>query len=141
MKNLKKLDSLFDLEPMPESSSELIIPEKMNGNKSLDQEDDYQLARQTLRKLILKGDDTLDNLIELSKNSETPRHYEVAGQFIKTLADVSKDLLALQKQVKDLEVQDSPNHINTQNNVVFAGSTNDLMKLLGKKDNGKSIDQ
>jgi hypothetical protein len=141
MKNLKKLDSLFDLDPMPESSSELIVPEKMNSNKSLDQEDDYQLARQTLRKLILKGDDTLDNLIELSKNSETPRHYEVAGQFIKTLSDVSKDLLALQKQVKDLEVQDSPNHINTQNNVVFAGSTNDLMKLLGKKDNGKSIDQ
>lgn len=139
MKNLKKLDSLFDLDPMPESSSELIVPEKMNSNKLLDQEDDYQLARQTLRKLIMKGDDTLDNLIELSKNSETPRHYEVAGQFIKTLSDVSKDLLALQKQVKDLEVQDSPSHINTQNNVVFAGSTNDLMKLLGKKDDGKSI--
>lgn len=139
MKNLKKLDSLFDLDPMSESSSELMVPEKMNSNKSLDQEDDYQLARQTLRKLILKGDDTLDNLIELSKNSETPRHYEVAGQFIKTLADVSKDLLSLQKQVKDLEVQDSPSHINTQNNVVFAGSTNDLMKLLGKKDDGKSI--
>lgn len=142
MKNLKKLDDLFDLEPIPEkSSTELIISEKMNTNKTLDQEDDYQLARQTLRKLIIKGDDTLDTLIELSKNSETPRHYEVAGQFIKTLSDVSKDLLALQKQVKDLEQQESPSHINTQNNVVFAGSTNELMKLLGKKDNGKSIDQ
>lgn len=142
MKNLKKLDDLFDLEPIPEkTSTDLIIPEKMNSNKTLDQEDDYQLARQTLRKLIMKGDDTLDNLIELSKNSETPRHYEVAGQFIKTLSDVSKDLLALQKQVKDLDQQESPSHINTQNNVVFAGSTNELMKLLGKKDNGKSIDQ
>jgi hypothetical protein len=139
MKNLKKLDSLFNLEPMPEGTADLIIPEKINGNKSLDQEDDYQLARQTLRKLIIKGDDTLDTLIELSKNSETPRHYEVAGQFIKTLSDVSKDLLALQKQVKDLEAQDSPSHINTQNNVVFAGSTNDLMKLLGKKNDDKSI--
>lgn len=140
MKNLKKLDSLFDLEPMEDTASELIVPEKMNSNKTLDQEDDYQLARQTLRKLIIKGEDTLENLIELSKNSETPRHYEVAGQFIKTLSDVSKDLLSLQKQVKDLEQQDSPSHINTQNNVVFAGSTNELMKLLGKKDNGKSID-
>lgn len=141
MKNLKKLDDLFDLESIPEkTSTDLIIPEKMNSNKTLDQEDDYQLARQTLRKLIMKGDDTLDNLIELSKNSETPRHYEVAGQFIKTLSDVSKDLLALQKQVKDLDQQESPSHINTQNNVVFAGSTNELMKLLGKKDNGKPID-
>jgi hypothetical protein len=78
----------------------------------------------------------------LSKNSETPRHYEVAGQFIKTLSDVSKDLLNLQKQVKDLE-EDSggTNHINTQNNVVFAGSTNDLMKLLGKDNGEKTIDQ
>ena len=80
-------------------------------------------------------------MIELSKNSETPRHYEVAGQFIKTLSDVSKDLLTLQKQVKELETEESPSRINTQNNVVFAGSTNDLMKLLGKKDDGKTINQ
>jgi hypothetical protein len=143
MKNLQKLDSLFNIDPLPENtSSDLIIPEKMNSNKELDKEDDYQLARQTLRKLIIKGEDTLENLIELSKNSETPRHYEVAGQFIKTLSDVSKDLLNLQKQVKDLE-EDSggTNHINTQNNVVFAGSTNDLMKLLGKDNGEKTIDQ
>jgi hypothetical protein len=143
MKNLQKLDALFNIDPMPDSSSsELIVPENLNSNKEIDQEEDYKLARQTLRRLIIKGEDTLENLIELSKNSETPRHYEVAGQFIKTLSDVSKDLLNLQKQVKDLE-EDSggTNHINTQNNVVFAGSTNDLMKLLGKDNGEKTIDQ
>lgn len=139
MKNLKKLDSLFNLEPTEEESTELVVPEKFSSDKVLDQEDDYQLARQTLRSLIVKGGDTLESLIELSKNSETPRHYEVAGQFIKTLSDVSKDLLTLQKQVKELETEESPSRINTQNNVVFAGSTNDLMKMLGKKDDGKTI--
>jgi hypothetical protein len=141
MKDLKKLDALFNLEPTEEETTELVVPEKFNSNKVLDQEDDYQLARQTLRKLIVKGEDTLESLIELSKNSETPRHYEVAGQFIKTLSDVSKDLLTLQKQVKELETEESPSRINTQNNVVFAGSTNDLMKILGKKDDGKTINQ
>lgn len=141
MKDLKKLDSLFNLDPTEEETTELVVPEKFNSDKVLDQEDDYQLARQTLRSLIVKGGDTLESLIELSKNSETPRHYEVAGQFIKTLSDVSKDLLTLQKQVKELETEESPSRINTQNNVVFAGSTNDLMKLLGKKDDGKTINQ
>lgn len=141
MKDLKKLDSLFNLDSTEEETTELVVPEKFNSDKVLDQEDDYQLARQTLRKLIVKGEDTLESLIELSKNSETPRHYEVAGQFIKTLSDVSKDLLTLQKQVKELETEESPSRINTQNNVVFAGSTNDLMKLLGKKDDGKTINQ
>ena len=141
MKDLKKLDSLFNLNPTEEETTELVVPEKFNSDKGLDQEDDYQLARQTLRSLIVKGGDTLESLIELSKNSETPRHYEVAGQFIKTLSDVSKDLLTLQKQVKELETEESPSRINTQNNVVFAGSTNDLMKLLGKKDDGKTINQ
>jgi len=139
MKNLEKLDELFDIDPAPEAKLPLPIEETENATKEEDQEEDYQLARRTLRKLILKGEDTLDTLVELSKNSETPRHYEVAGQFIKTLSDVSKDLLALQKQAKDLGTE-APKQIGTQNNVVFAGSTNELMKLLGKK-NDNIIDQ
>jgi hypothetical protein len=57
----------------------------------------------------------------------------------KFLSDVSKDLLGLQKQVKELQADD-PVQIGTQNNVVFAGSTSELMKLLGKKDDN-IIDQ
>ena len=132
MKNLEKLDELFDIEPIAETNLPLPIEETENATKEEDQEEDNQLARRTLRKLNLKGEDTLNTLVELSKNSETPRHYEVAGQFIKTLSDVSKDLLALQKQAKDLGTE-APKQIGTQNNVVFAGSTNELMKLLGKK--------
>jgi predicted RNase H-like nuclease (RuvC/YqgF family) len=79
----------------------------MNSNKEIDQEDDYQLARQTMRKLLMKGETTLDELIELSKSSEHPRTYEVAGQFMKTMSDVSKDLLNLQKQVKELKAENN----------------------------------
>ena len=143
MKNIEQLNNLFNLDPMTEKSMELTtIPEAMNSNKEIDQEDDYQLARQTMRKLLMKGETTLDDLIELSKNSEHPRTYEVAGQFMKTMSDVSKDLLNLQKQVKELKADDIQQKIGTQNNVVFAGSTAELFKALKQhKDNGNIIEQ
>ena len=143
MKNIEQLNNLFNLDPMAEKSMELTtIPEAMNSNKEIDQEDDYQLARQTMRKLLMKGETTLDDLIELSKNSEHPRTYEVAGQFMKTMSDVSKDLLNLQKQVKELKADDPQQKIGTQNNVVFAGSTAELFKALKQhKDSGNIIEQ
>jgi len=143
MKNIEQLNNLFNLDPMTDKSMELTtIPEAMNSNKEIDQEDDYQLARQTMRKLLMKGETTLDDLIELSKNSEHPRTYEVAGQFMKTMSDVSKDLLNLQKQVKELKADDMQQKIGTQNNVVFAGSTAELFKALKQhKDNGNIIEQ
>jgi hypothetical protein len=112
----------------------------ISTSKENDQEDDYQLARSTLRKLIVKGEVALDDMIELARNSEHPRTFEVAGQLIKTMSEVSKDLIGLQKQVKDL--QDKPEEkqqIGTQNNIMFAGSTSDLLKML-KNDNSKTID-
>jgi hypothetical protein len=143
MKNIEQLNDLFNLDPMPDKPMELsTIPESINSNKEIDQEDDYQLARQTMRKLLMKGETTLDELIELSKSSEHPRTYEVAGQFMKTMSDVSKDLLNLQKQVKELKADDPQQKIGTQNNVVFAGSTAELFKALKQnKDNGNIIEQ
>lgn len=134
---MKQLNDLFNIDPIPEQpGKEITVPVSLNGNKELDQEEDYQLARQTMRKLLIKSESTLDELLELSKNSEHPRTYEVAGQFMKTMSDVSKDLLSLQKQVKDLQPEaDVPQKIGTQNNVVFAGSTNELLRMLGGKNN------
>ena len=143
MKNIPELDSLFNLEaaePEHMASVPSIINDK--DKRTIDQEDDYFLARNTLRNLIHKSEDTLNTMIELAKNSEHPRTYEVAGQLIKTVSDVAKDLIDLQRKVKDLK-QGEPENIKniTNNNVVFAGSTAELMKMLGKKDDGNIIEQ
>ena len=139
MKNIPSLNEVFNLDPVPEEPA---LPVKLEDDKTYDVEDDYQLARQTMRKLLLKGESTLDELINLSKNSEHPRSYEVTGQMMKTLSDVSKDLLNLQKQLKDIEGPEKNNQaIGTQNNIVFAGSTHELLKILNKKDDGNTIDQ
>jgi hypothetical protein len=142
MKNIQNLNDIFDIDPAPEIFGEIVpvAETDVSNSKEQDQEDDYQLARQTMRSLLEKGTETLDELINLSKNSEHPRTYEVAGQFMKTMSDVSKDLLALQKQVKDLNPDREPQKIGTQNNVVFAGSTAELFKALKQnKDNGGTI--
>jgi hypothetical protein len=140
MKNIPELDKIFDIEPQsPVENLPAISPET---GKNIDQEDDYQFARSTLRNLIYKSENTLDDMIELAKNSEHPRTYEVAGQLIKTVSDVAKDLIELQKKVKDLKDGDSVSAKNvTNNNVVFAGSTAELFKMLKNKDDGKTIEQ
>lgn len=137
---MKKLDQIFDITPMEEGKKEYPL-QTISSTKENDQEDDYQLARSTLRKLIIKGETALDDMIELARNSEHPRTFEVAGQLIKTMSEVSKDLIGLQKQVKDLQdkPEDKQQQIGTQNNIMFAGSTSDLLKML-KNDNSKTID-
>ena len=133
---MEKLNALFNIQPT--EVKDVVLP---SPTRESEKEDDYQLARNTLRRLILKGEDTLDEMINLAKNSEHPRTYEVAGQLIKTMSDVAKDLMGLQKQVKDIETADSKKAaIGNQTNNVFVGSTDELIKLL-KKEQGDVIDQ
>ena len=138
MKNIEQLNDLFNL-PVAEKSKDLPLA---ISNNELDQQNDYDLARDTLRKLIQKGEGTLYDMINFARNSEHPRAYEVTGQLIKTMADTAKDLLNIHKQVKDIKGKEATSpQIGTQNNVVFAGSTEELLKMLNNKDDGKTIEQ
>lgn len=129
MKNIKELDVLFNTAPMTEPLPET-LPAMKPGLDS-DQQDDYELARATLRNVIHKGQNTLDDIMDLARNGEHPRSYEVAGQLMKTLSDTAKDLLELQKRAKDLKTSDAKNNsIGTQNNLVFAGNTAELLRML-----------
>ena len=117
-----KLNEVFNIEPTP---SQRMLREV--------QDDDYDLARDTLREIITQGRTALDDVISLARSSEHPRSYEVAGQIMKTMSDVAKDLLTLKKQKLDLESpKNSPANpqIGQQNNIVFAGSTEDLLKMI-----------
>jgi hypothetical protein len=139
---MKELNNVFNLEvteALPETpivSAEIISQNQTDDN---DVSDDYNLARNTLRNVIEKGARALDDVVSLAASSEHPRSYEVAGQIMKTLADVSKDLLELQKQKRDI-IKPLPSEkpkITQQNNIVFTGSTSDLMKAI--KDNTEKL--
>lgn len=141
MKSFDELNKVFDIEPAAPVEKKLdvvIVPEQ---SKEDDQEDDYQLARKTLRNLVNQNDAVLTDLVELARNSEHPRTYEVVGQLVKTQSEIAKDLLGLHKQARELQPQDAQmaSKVGTQNNIVFAGSTSELLKMM-KQQNEKIID-
>jgi hypothetical protein len=114
------LDEKFDVAPTLDTPTEKL--EKVVA------EDDAAHARETLRNLIDKGNEAIEGILHIAKNSDHPRAYEVAGQLIKTVSDTAKDLLEVQKRKKDLEKDEKPK-IQTQNNL-FVGSTHELLKAM-----------
>ena len=84
-----------------------------------------------LYNLVERGQDAVDGILELAKETEHPRTYEVAGQLIKTVGETAEKLLTLQKQIRELEKTDSPQESpGTVNNNLFVGSTAELQKFL-----------
>lgn len=102
-----------------------------------DLDKDYKYARDNLYTLIERGNDALEGILELAKEMEQPRAYEVASGLIKNVSDVSMELLKMQKELKSLKADDSEVHPGTTNNNLFVGSTSELQKLLqeGKNKN------
>ena len=71
-----------------------------NNNRNEDLQDDYEYSRNNLRELIEKGGDALDSILDLAKDSDHPRAYEVVGQILRSVVDANKDLIGLQQQMK-----------------------------------------
>jgi len=140
MKMNENLNKLFNIEPIPEIKKENLLPIATVDSVE-HKEDDFDLARNTMRGLIQKNEAVLTDLVDLARNSESARVYEVAGQLIKTQAEMAKDLMTLHKQKKEVdgERSDGQQNIKTQNNIVFAGSTADLMKMIATE-RAKTID-
>jgi hypothetical protein len=91
---------------------------------------DYEYTRANLYSLIEKGQEAINGIMELASDSDSPRAYEVAGQLIKSVGDVTDKLIDLQKKLKDVEETASKTTNNVTNNAVFVGSTTELQKLL-----------
>jgi hypothetical protein len=91
---------------------------------------DYEYTRANLYSLIEKGQEAINGIMELAAESDQPRAYEVAGQLIKSVGDVTDKLIDLQKKLKDVEEDVVKTTNNVTNNAVFVGSTSELSKLL-----------
>jgi hypothetical protein len=97
-----------------------------------DPDTDFEVGRENLYKLLDKGNEAIDGILALAKEGEHPRAYEVAGQLIKTVSEVSQNLLDLQEKLK--KIKDVPNRApKNVTNALFVGSTTELTKLLKNK--------
>jgi len=129
--NFDAINDSLDIEAT-EVSTEVVKKEKTNPKEDgVDSEKDYGYTRAQLYNLIDKGQEAINGILDIAQQSESPRAYEVAGQLIKNVADISDKLLDLQQKMKKLDEEDSKGPKNvTTNNTMFIGSTADLQKIL-----------
>jgi len=97
---------------------------------------DYEYTRANLYSLIEKGQETLNGIMELAEETQSPRAYEVAGQLLKSVADTTDKLLKLQKDLKDV-TEESRGPTSVTNNAMFVGSTAELQKMLKQMSKNK----
>lgn len=99
----------------------------MSNDKNI--KDDYDTSRDTYIELIEGGKESLELMIQVARESEHPRAFEVLSGMIKNIADVTDKLMDLNKKHKEVVKEDKPDKQITNNNV-FLGSTTDLQRLL-----------
>ncbi len=124
----ENLDKTFNVESAIEKAEKTVVDiKKSKTDKDVD--NDYEYTRGQLYNLIEKGQEAINGILDVAQNSDHPRAYEVAGNLIKNVADISDKLMDLQKKVKEVseETQKGPTNVT---NAMFVGSTSELQKMI-----------
>ena len=129
----KNLADILNTDYVPVVSEKSDKPITIHQDES--QNPDAHYSRANYYNLIEKGNEALDGILEVARESQHPRAYEVAANMIKNLSDVTEKLMILQKQQRELQPKDAaPTNINVDK-AVFVGSTADLLKKLKNESN------
>jgi hypothetical protein len=127
------------IDPVEKAFAEtaVTIPRKISQSSITedDIDNDYKYQRENLYNLMERGQDAIDGILELAKEGEHPRAYEVALNGIKQVADVTDKLVELQEKMKRLKEVPS-NAPKSVTNALFVGSTAELQKMLKGKSDG-----
>ena len=130
-----KKDTVEKLNEVLNISGELVKKEKPKSPdveiNTKDLTNEYEFSQEQYHTLIDKGNDALDELLAVAKESENPRAFEVVTQLLSGLTNTTKELLQLQKTKKEIEKDVKDPH--TVNNSLFIGSTKELQDLLQEK--------
>jgi hypothetical protein len=94
---------------------------------------DYNYSRQTYYDLIEKGKESLDLMVEVARESEHPRAFEVLSGMIKNVSEVNDKLMDLNKNNKDISAEDIKKIEKTTNNL-FVVSNTELQRMLQDND-------
>lgn len=132
MKNdFDSINEALDVEAS--SISTEIIPKIKKESSKIQKGDaidiDSEYTRGILYSLVEKGNEAIDSMLEIAQNTEKARDFEVAGQLIKNVSEVTDKLIDLQQKMKKIKEEDSKGPKNVTN-ALFVGSTAELQKLL-----------
>jgi hypothetical protein len=140
MKIDDRLSDIFDVPKMPELTGEVIDASTGEIVESSDSkiESDYDKSRSNLHDLLMKGHEALSHALDVAKQSEHPRAFEVVGNLMKQLADVNQQLMDLHQQKAKLDAPKAADKAKvTNNNAIFVGSTAELTKMIKNMNKGE----
>ena len=107
------------------------VPRKEDDKKA-DVDNDYKYSRENYYNLIERGQEAIEGILDIAREGQHPRAYEVAGQLIGQVGQTVDKLQDLQKKLKDLKELPKTANANIKN-ALFVGSTAELQKMLNKK--------
>ena len=135
-----KVNEILGLEPTktpePKEEFKAPVPRKEEKEKG-DIDNDHKYSRENYYNLIEKGQEAIEGILDVAKEGQHPRAYEVAGNLIKSVADTVDKLQDLNKKLKDLKELPKTANANIKN-ALFVGSTAELQKMLRKDEDTKS---
>ena len=114
------------------------VPQVVDETKD-DIDNDYKYSRDNYYNLIDKGNEAIQGILDIAKEGQHPRAYEVAGQLISQVGQTVDKLQDLQKKLKDLKEVPNKTTANIKN-ALFVGSTNELQKMLNRKKEDEIIE-
>lgn len=140
----KSMTEIFDVETKPNYSptsdtremKPVVVDSTPNtGLVALDKDldNDYEESRQTLKDLVVKGNQAIDHLLAIASETEHPRAFEVVATLIKNTAEANEKLMVMQKTIRELKnIKKNDSGVNVDK-AIFVGSTSELSKLLKAK--------
>jgi hypothetical protein len=127
-------NNMSDILEVPNDMAPVVREEPKPLAIPKDAQDDYNYSRANYYNLIEKGNEALEGILEVAREGQHPRAYEVAGNMLKNLSDMTDKLLLLQKQKKELEGNKAEVQQVNVEKAVFVGSTSDLLKKIKNAD-------
>ena len=134
-----KISKVFDIDP--DGVIKETLPTPFDGDKGVT--DDAEFARSNLKQLIKTGQSALEDALNVARQSESPRAYEVLSTFLNTVASLNQQLMDIHTAEKKMSIErqkmlapgSEPTKSVTNNNVIFTGTTSDLQDIIMKRIN------
>ena len=133
------LDNLLDFKidelEVQEEEVKKVSPEIVESEgRDQDLEVDYEKTRAKYYELLDKGTEALEGMLEVAKQTDEARAYEVVGQLLKNTSEVNREIVELQKRMEEIKVIDKKIKPSKVTNALFVGSTADLQKMIKKNE-------
>ena len=133
----KNMEKVFDLVPSEEEKKPKLPTVLVNYNQpdlKQDLTDAYQQSKENLQSIIDQGQEAMEEILNIAKAGQHPRAFEVYGTLLKNMVDANKELLNIQKQMRDMDEEKKSKVGTNIDKAIFVGSTAELNKLIKGKE-------